>query len=154
MSDAEVRDETRSEKGARVPLVVVGLGVLVVAVIAYATLAMPGMDHSPTASMGSMVVAVGVEDFAARLRAPSAFVINVHVPDEGTIEGTDARIPYDRIAGHDQLPTDKGQPILLYCKTGRMSATAATALMESGYTDVVHLDGGMDAWRDSGRPLR
>ena len=34
-----------------------------------------------------------------------------------------------------------------------MSAVAAQALIELGYTDVVELDGGMHAWEASGRSV-
>ena len=40
-----------------------------------------------------------------------------------------------------------------YCKSGRMSAEAAATLQELGYTDIVELSGGMDAWIADGRQL-
>lgn len=139
-------------------LLIVFAAVAVAAVVAYFAFGMPGMDHgggaAGMASMDPSEMRVSVDDFASRLDAPEAFVVNVHVPDEGTIEGTDASIPYDEIIGDDRLPADKATPILLYCKTGRMSGEAATALMEAGYADVVHLDGGMDAWVAAGRSLQ
>lgn len=138
---------------------VIVLGAVVVAaVVAYFAFGMPGMDHgggsAGMASMDPSEMTVSVDDFASRLASPDAFVVNVHVPDEGMIEGTDASIPYDEIVDDDRLPADKTTPILLYCKTGRMSGEASTALMEAGYADVVHLDGGMDAWVAAGRPLQ
>jgi len=87
------------------------------------------------------------------MAAPDGFVINVHVPDEGSIPGTDAAIPFDQVVGDERLPEDRSTAILLYCKTGRMSADAAMALMKAGYLDVVHLEGGMDAWIAAGRRL-
>ena len=132
--------------------------VAVAAVVAYFAFGMPGMDHgggsSGMASMDPSEMAVSVDAFASRVASPDAFVVNVHVPDEGTIQGTDASIPYDEIVGDDRLPADKTTPIALYCKTGRMSGEAATALMDAGYADVVHLDGGMDAWVAAGRLLQ
>lgn len=131
--------------------------VALIAVVAYLALGMPGMKHDgATPRMGAMEasgMAVGVKDFAARLTRADAFVVNVHVPDEGSIAGTDAAIPNDRIVGDARLPEDKSSPILVYCKTGRMSADAATSLMNAGYTDVVYLEGGMDAWVAAGRAL-
>lgn len=128
------------------------------AVVAYFAFGMPGMDHgagtSGMAGMDPSDMTVEVDEFASRMTAPDSFVVNVHVPDEGTIEGTDAVIPYDEIVGDDRLPASKDTPILLYCKTGRMSATAASALMGAGYRDVVHLAGGMDAWVAAGRSLQ
>lgn len=138
--------------------VIVMLVVGLVIVVGYFALGMPGMDHGASggAGMGAMDasdMAVGSDDFATRMAEPDAFVVNVHVPDEGGIPGTDAAIPYDEVDGDARLPDDLATPIRLYCKTGRMSAEAATALMDAGYTDVVHLDGGMDAWMAAGRPL-
>lgn len=101
---------------------------------------------------------------ASRLLEPSAFAnavaepervtINVHVPFEGSIEGTDLSIPYDRIArDSDQLPADRGAQLAIYCKSGRMSAIAVTELERLGYRDVVELRGGMDAWTEQGLTL-
>lgn len=134
---------------------IAGFAALFVVVAGYFALGMPGMDHGGSGMAGMDVadMAVGVDDFSDRMAAPDAFVVNVHVPDEGSIPETDATIAYDRIVGDDGLPEDRSTPILVYCKTGRMSADAATALMEAGYRDVVYLDGGMDAWEASGRPL-
>lgn len=81
-------------------------------------------------------------------------VLNVHVPDEGSIAGTDAVIPYDEIRERaTALPSDLDAPLAVYCKSGRMSAEAVTTLLDLGYTDVVELRGGMDAWTADGREL-
>ena len=42
--------------------------------------------------------------------------------------------------------------IVLYCKTGGRSALAAVALQEMGYTNVISMAGGYDAWVAAGRP--
>lgn len=77
--------------------------------------------------------------------------INVHTPYEGEIAKTDMFIDYDSIvAGKDKLPQDKKAPIILYCKTGRMSQEALKTFGDLGYTNVAHLEGGMDAWEKSG----
>lgn len=47
----------------------------------------------------------------------------------------------------------KGVRLVLYCRSGRTSATAAQSLLRHGYTNVVDLEGGMTAWRAAGRPL-
>jgi len=82
-------------------------------------------------------------------------LINVHAPYEGEIAGTDAFIPYDRI-GEDaaRLPTDRTAAIVLYCRTGRMSAKAATTLIRLGYRNVRQLTGGMEAWQSGGYPIQ
>jgi len=44
--------------------------------------------------------------------------------------------------------------IVLYCRTGRMSAEAATTLVRLGYRNVSHLAGGMEAWQAGGYPIQ
>jgi rhodanese-related sulfurtransferase len=81
-------------------------------------------------------------------------LLNVHVPNEGNIPGTDLEIPFDRIADYgDVLPEEKNSPIVLYCKGESMSLTAAQTLIEIGYTHVTSLDGGYLAWQEAGYPL-
>jgi rhodanese-related sulfurtransferase len=81
-------------------------------------------------------------------------VINVHIPYEGEIAGTDLFIPYDEIAAHSNLlPEDKDAGLVLYCMSGRMSTTAAETLASLGYTNLLHLDGGMRGWVEAGHPL-
>ncbi|MCZ7537225.1 MAG: rhodanese-like domain-containing protein [Acidimicrobiia bacterium] len=77
----------------------------------------------------------------------------MHTPYAGEIDGTDAFIPFDEIAGDRRLPADRTAPIALYCESGRMSAIAAEALLAAGYTDVADLDGGMQAWEAAGLPI-
>ncbi|MEW2478536.1 rhodanese-like domain-containing protein [Mycobacterium sp. NPDC049093] len=132
-----------------------------IAVVASVSLASCGSPAAapPAASTGASAGVVqhrlvGPDEFATAIGESDRTTINVHVPFEGDIAGTDLSIPFDRIAEQaDQLPTDRGAPIAIYCRTGPMSATAAEALKSLGYTDVVELEGGMKAWQASGRPL-
>ena len=91
--------------------------------------------------------------FEERMKNDKAMVINVHVPYEGELAGTDAFIPYDRIRDDPRLPEDKATELLLYCQSGRMSEEAAVDLHEEGYTNIAHLEGGMKAWEASSRPV-
>jgi len=78
-------------------------------------------------------------------------LINVHIPYEGEIEGTDLFLPFNEIEGGlDELPTDKHARLVLYCRSGSMGATAARTLVGLGYTDVWNLDGGMISWKRAG----
>ena len=42
--------------------------------------------------------------------------------------------------------------VILHCASGGRSALAADTLKRMGYTNVAHLDGGITAWRESGKP--
>jgi rhodanese-related sulfurtransferase len=81
-------------------------------------------------------------------------LINVHIPYEGEIARTDLFIPFDQVeAKLAELPADKGAKLVLYCRSGSMSETAARVLVRLGYTNIWNLDGGMIAWKQTGHPL-
>jgi rhodanese-related sulfurtransferase len=47
---------------------------------------------------------------------------------------------------------DPARRTILYCGGGGQSALAADTLQEMGY-NVAHLDGGITAWKEEGRPV-
>ena len=88
---------------------------------------------------------------AAMLAQKDFFLVNVHIPYEGEIKDTDAFIPYDTMADNlDKLPRDKNAKIVVYCRSGGMSAIAARELVRLGFTQVSDLAGGMIDWEKSG----
>jgi rhodanese-related sulfurtransferase len=50
----------------------------------------------------------------------------------------------------DSIPRDR--PVVFVCRSGNRSGMAADAFREAGY-DAYHLDGGLTAWVDDGRPV-
>jgi rhodanese-related sulfurtransferase len=121
---------------------------VVAAVFLAMTLAACGSgDDGSTSSLASP------DAFAERVAAAGVVTINVHTPDEGSIPGTDLEIPFDEIASSNELPADLDAPLAVYCRSGNMSADAVEDLEALGYTDIVELDGGFNAWEASGREL-
>lgn len=104
---------------------------------------------------GGSYTDVSVDGLASMLENKDFPLVNVHVPYEGEIEGTDDFIPFDQIEQNvDKLPADKDARVVIYCRSGSMSTISARTLVELGYTDVWNLDGGMIAWEASGQPLQ
>ncbi|MCA1839035.1 MAG: ThiF family adenylyltransferase [Actinobacteria bacterium] len=53
----------------------------------------------------------------------------------------------------DEALPDKNAPILVYCAGGLRSALASVTLEELGYTNVRHMAGGINVWRERGLPV-
>ncbi len=77
-------------------------------------------------------------------------LINVHIPYGGEITGTDANIPYNKVADITAKYPDKEQTLVLYCRSGSMSAAASAELASLGYKNIIELKGGYNAWQRAG----
>lgn len=114
----------------------------------------PATSTSPVSQVdvntASKVKLVSPAEFAQLAKDDATFMVDVHIPAQTQIPGTDAVIPYDRVQSNlDKLPADKSTPILVYCRSGSMSARAAEEIAELGYTQVYDLEGGTDAYKQS-----
>ncbi len=95
---------------------------------------------------------------AAQLLAKGTLCIDVREPGEHEAERLHGAISLPRGViefriGEHPACGDKARALLLYCKTGGRSALAALNLQRIGYSNVVSLAGGIDAWRHQGLPL-
>lgn len=107
----------------------------------------PGL---PPASLGVVSPAA----LQAELASKDFLLINVHVPYEGQIPGTDAHLSYlDVDALAERLGAAPGAEAVLYCLTNFMSVRAGEDLVARGYRNLRYLDGGMSAWRTAGYPF-
>jgi rhodanese-related sulfurtransferase len=89
-------------------------------------------------------------------------VIDVREPDEftgplGHVAGARS-IPLARLAARAaeldaELDASAGRPIIVVCRSGVRSTTAAAILTSLGYEAVANLKGGMLAWSDLGLPV-
>lgn len=83
-------------------------------------------------------------------------VLDVRTPDEfaeGHIAGAknidfQAKDFADKLGG-----LDKTQTYLVHCAAGGRSTRALETFQKLGFTHIVHLDGGMNAWKKAGQPV-
>lgn len=106
---------------------------------------------------------LSVDQVARELDSEKVTLVDIREPDEvwsdGTIPGSiqaprgmlefyaDPASPYYR------PEFDPSSRIILYCASGGRSALAVQTLRTLGYHDVAHLDGGLTAWTEQGRPV-
>ncbi|SEN54079.1 rhodanese-like domain-containing protein [Paenibacillus sp. OV219] len=93
-------------------------------------------------------------DFRSKLEtAPEAMLIDVREPAEfasGAIPGA-INIPLSQLGQRiGEIPQERD--LMLYCRSGMRSKTAARMLSRNGYRHINHLQGGISAW--SGRVVR
>ena len=104
---------------------------------------------------GGSYRSISVFELAQMLKTKDFFLVNVHIPYQGELPGTDAFISYkDTTARLGDYPGNRSAMIVVYCMTNHMSGIAARDLVAAGYTNVYLVDGGMKAWKKAGYPLK
>lgn len=92
------------------------------------------------------VVLVDIRETEER-QASGAIPGAVHAP-RGMLEFyADPASPYHR----EEL--DPERRVILYCASSGRSALAADMLRELGYSRAAHLEGGIKAWTEAGKPV-
>ena len=94
-------------------------------------------------NLGNSVATGSVEllspdEFEKVIQNESVFLLNVHTPYQGKIEGTNEIIEdWENIEKYmDKLPKDLSVPIAVYCRSGRMSGVVAEDLKAMGYQKI------------------
>lgn len=127
--------------------------VLAVATLLSAGLAScDGTDTTDGSAGGAGWDRVSPQALEERMASEDVYLVNVHVPYEGEIPGTDAFISYTEVVDRlGELPDDGS--LVIYCRSGNMSTQAAQEMVDAGFTGFVELEGGFQAWEAAGLPF-
>lgn len=100
----------------------------------------------------------GVAAFDSLIKAlPDEQILDVRTAEEfqsGYIDGARNIDWNSQSFPIDVNALEKSKPVLIYCRSGRRSAEAATYLRNNGFTDVRELEGGIAAWQAAGLPVK
>jgi rhodanese-related sulfurtransferase len=85
------------------------------------------------------------------IAAGEAVLIDVRDPEEYADEHIPGAVLLP-LAGLDAaaLPDTGSRRVILHCLTGKRSATALARLTEQGVSGLLHLEGGLLAWKKAG----
>ena len=74
---------------------------------------------------------------------------------EGAVHAPRGMIEFyaDPTSTYHRAEFDPNLRTILHCASGGRSALAADTLKQLGYTNVAHLGGGFNGWKDSGHPV-
>jgi rhodanese-related sulfurtransferase len=107
-------------------------------------------------SIDSTAPSVGVGETRQLIAQPSTLVLDVRSPGEfetSHIAGA-VNIPVDRLDPHlREIVAAGGGTMVLVCQSGGRATQAADKLARTGKSDLVVLEGGMNAWEAAGAPV-
>lgn len=107
----------------------------------------------PAATTTNASQLISPAQYQEQFSAATHTLIDVRTPEEysaGHIADS-VNISVDSLASRlSEVPKDA--PVVVYCRSGNRSATAAQILVQAGYTNVYDL-GGIQAWQAAGLPV-
>jgi rhodanese-related sulfurtransferase len=128
--------------------------VTIVAVLVMAASLLAACSSTDEGTSGQAWNMLTPQQLSDMMGSEDVYLVNVHVPVEGEIPGTDADISYTEIASRiGELPTSGAPKLVIYCRSGNMSNIAAQDLVNAGVTGFYELQGGYTAWQAAGLPF-
>ncbi len=128
------------------------MGRFAIAIVLGALVATVAFAEDPESTKVPSISAAELHAWGESGAAP--VVIDVRTPNEyasGHIPGA-INIPFDQVAQRiAEIETPQG--VALYCMVGPRARMGESALLAAGYQRVLHLEGGLAAWKAAGLPI-
>ena len=107
-----------------------------------------------TATAVSRIHTMSPTEVKAKIDRGEVTLVDVREP----VEHADERIPGAKLMplatlNPATLAREDGRTIVFHCKRGGRSAKAAQMLLNAGYPEAWHLEGGIDAWKAANLPI-
>ena len=105
---------------------------------------------------------LGPDQVATELERGEAVLVDLRDNDErrqngsipGAVHASRGLLEFyaDTTSAYHKPELDPDKRVILHCASGGRSALAAKTLQEMGYSNVAHLEGGINAWKEAGKP--
>ncbi|GAB2483339.1 MAG: rhodanese-like domain-containing protein [Cytophagales bacterium] len=113
-------------------------------------------SNQESAHSASLVEVINLSPKDFQEKSSGGIILDVRTPGEiaqGKIANAVELDFYQSNFLSKALEYPKDQEIYLYCAVGARSLEAARLLSQQGFTKVYHLQGGIQAWYQSGLPI-
>lgn len=99
-------------------------------------------------------IALTPDAVAARLAAGEIVLVDVRETREYDLEHISGALlmPLSELDA-ELFPVLSGKPVVLHCAIGKRSAAAGRMLIRAGHARVMHMEGGLTAWKAAGLPV-
>ena len=111
-----------------------------------------GIEAWKTANMPlAQVTLLDPREFASAIEKPNVQIVDVRRPAEWSSGHLSSAVhmPLNRLIG-TMRELDPKRPVAVHCKSGYRSSIAVSLLQREGFSDIVHMRGGWDAWQETG----
>lgn len=151
-NSTSTKHKRKSAEVTKNPLPVWGWVLIVIGVIVGGYLLISNLDQT-TPVMGNLPLEYSVDE-AAKLDQEEWFFLDVREPSEWE----EAHIPYSTLIPLGELTArlseiPKNKNIIVVCRSGNRSAVGRDLLLNSGFTNVTSMAGGVSTWQARGYPI-
>jgi rhodanese-related sulfurtransferase len=129
--------------------------VVLLAVLGLVLAACGGEDDKESSALATYKTLSVQDAYDQFSKSSSALIVDVRTPDEWAATGVPAGaalipLPEFEQRAPNELPKDK--EIYVICNSGNRSQVAAQILTQSGYQNVININGGIQNWLLAGLP--